>query len=121
MQNTKWIAGNVIRYPLGPTSNIVKAIQKCQNTNKTGRLYLTDGSMMDYEATEYPRNAPGVPCKVDEAVNSMMPHAVASTRSTNLFHAVKVLKKNAAGLVLRNKNNSNPVEYIDFVCFLKVY
>jgi hypothetical protein len=45
--------------------------------------------MPDYQAAAYPVSAPGMPCGVDAAVNGMLPHAVASNRGTNLFHALK--------------------------------
>ena len=31
-----------------------------------------------------------MPCGVDQRANDMMPHAVRSTRATNLFHTLKV-------------------------------
>jgi len=45
--------------------------------------------MPDYEARNYPHAAPGMPCGVDAFSNAMLPHAVRSSRSTNLFHFLK--------------------------------
>ncbi len=34
-------------------------IEQCQKGVRQGRLYVTDGSMPDYEAQQYPQDAPG--------------------------------------------------------------
>jgi len=41
----------------GPVSLL--QISKCQAGERAGRLYVTDGSMPDYEEQGYPRDAPG--------------------------------------------------------------
>ena len=34
-------------------------VERCARGTRPGRLYVTDGSMPDYERQQYPRDAPG--------------------------------------------------------------
>lgn len=79
----------MVREALYSDCEVLPTLVASQAGSRPGRLYLTDGSMPDYDGQNYPHNAPGMPCGIDNAVNAMMPHAVASNRGTNLFHALK--------------------------------
>jgi hypothetical protein len=56
---------------------------------RPGRLYVTDGSLPSYDEADYPNGAPGMPCSIDAATNTMLPRAVRSNRGTNVFHLMK--------------------------------
>jgi hypothetical protein len=91
LQDTLWWNGQLVRRPLPVNQPVLATIADAIAGTRDGnpRLYLTDGSMPDYEAQNYPRAAPGMPCQVDALSNGMLPHAVRSSRSTNLFHFLK--------------------------------
>ena len=42
-----------------PPSVAPRQIERCREGSRQGRLYVTDGSMPDYEAQAYPQDAPG--------------------------------------------------------------
>ncbi|KAH7623329.1 hypothetical protein Ndes2526B_g01755 [Nannochloris sp. 'desiccata'] len=91
LNDTIWWNGQLVRRPVSSNQPVLATIADAIAGTREGspRLYLTDGSMPDYEAQNYPRAAPGMPCHVDALSNAMLPHAVRSSRSTNLFHFLK--------------------------------
>ncbi|PRW59252.1 hypothetical protein C2E21_2426 [Chlorella sorokiniana] len=89
LNDTEWKDGQLKRVGVKQNAAVMKQIEQCQKGARQGRLYVTDGSMPDYEAQQYPADAPGMPCGVDARANEMMPHAVRSNRATNLFHTLK--------------------------------
>ncbi|EFN57548.1 hypothetical protein CHLNCDRAFT_143179 [Chlorella variabilis] len=90
LNDTEWQDGQLKRCSVKQHVNVLKQIESCQQGKRQGRLYVTDGSMPDYlEQQHYPVDAPGMPCGVDSRANAMLPHAVRSSRATNLFHTLK--------------------------------
>lgn len=45
--------------PMGVILCVSLQIEQCQKGARQGRLYVTDGSMPDYEVQQYPQDAPG--------------------------------------------------------------
>mmetsp|Transcript_518 Transcript_518/g.1827 ORF Transcript_518/g.1827 Transcript_518/m.1827 type:complete len:759 (+) Transcript_518:224-2500(+) len=115
IEGTIWSSGVLKAVPLADEEKLVDVLDELQSKRPTkrspqkgGRLFLVDATLPNYEERGVPGGTPGICCAVNDAVNSVLPAPLRTSRPTSFLDLMKVESPGTASWTLSRPLGPGP-------------